>query len=172
MLPPRNVSAVTSGMGGGVQTQTTKLSPEIAIRLSTADWSDESAVVVLPDRIHDSDGVTYAAFRAEAQSLRASLVDAGLKVNLVIPPGARKATYEEHDATWVLPVLVNLAQLPVGTVASVIGNWITAHISRLSPKPRVRYREGHRTPDGAIDVLEIDGPGDEVVRILRERFKH
>lgn len=153
------------------ETRTTTLGAELTDRLPVDTWSEDPAVLILPERLHNADGITYAAFRQEAQSLRTALRDAGFTVHLAVPPGARKATYEEHDASWVLPILMSLGPLPMEVLGSVIGNWITAQIEKLGPKARITYREGHCSADGAIDVLEITGAADGVVRAIEARFE-
>jgi hypothetical protein len=126
-------------------------------------------VAILPDRMLVDNGAMIAAFRPDAGALRHELRQAGIHVELAVPEGASMATYEEHAADWILPAILFVAGIPVAVVTAVVANWITSKLGTDAHATTVRYREGHCGVDGRVDVLEIDGPGDEVAQILRER---
>ncbi len=159
-------------MGQELVTREVDLSPDVTGGLSPDQWpGDLPAVVILPDRVGDIGGVVYAAYLPETQGLRACLLEAGLTVHLATPPNAKNVTYEEHDASWVLPVVLAVGQLPIAVVAQLVANWLQVRLYEAEVPTQVRYREGRLEPDGTLRVVEIEGPSDQVVRTLRARPK-
>lgn len=144
--------------------------PEELLDAHSASLLPQDAdILILPDRVVPSEAETVAAFRPEAQALRVHLQSGGLRTTLAAPPGSKKATYEEHAADWVLPTVLFAAGLPVSVAAGVVANWISARLGSRAAATRVRYREAHLRTDGGVDVTEMEGPGDQIVAVLRER---
>jgi hypothetical protein len=129
----------------------------------------EGSFVLLPDDVRDVDGTLTAFFRTDAQALRVRASNAGLKPVLLAPDGAEVAGYSEYAADWVLPVVVTAAlSIPSAVVADVIHDGIANKPESGGAAPTVRYREAVVDGD-RVRVREIEGPADEVERLLRER---
>jgi hypothetical protein len=125
--------------------------------------------VVLPERIREVRGSEVAPFRHEVQQLRAYIRASGRTVALAVPEGAETAAYQEHAAEWVLPIVLFTASIPVGVACNLFANWIW---SLMGPKPdsddTVHVRLARELPDGTLEMLEVRGRVEDVVRVLRE----
>jgi hypothetical protein len=146
--------------------------PHLPADEEIARLSERGALVIFPDGVSAVRGESVAAFRAGAQELRVNAKRAGLDVEVVVPPGAKPGQYSEHDADWVLPLILSV---PAATIATLIANQIQRWIDDWyrqgrSRTPTVRYREVVVDDDSSrTEVKEIEGPAEEVVQWLRER---
>ena len=126
-------------------------------------------IFILPDRVVEQDGKVFAAFRPETQALRVLFQDAGYKVTLPAPKGAKRGGYEEHDASWVLPVVLTAAGLPIGIISSLVADWIKSK-TRSKDSPQVLYRHvTMETAEADIELVEISGTADEIAQLLGSR---
>jgi hypothetical protein len=126
-------------------------------------------LVLLPDDVSEVEGEMVASFREAAQRLRVGAKEAGVPVELVCPPGARRSVYRERAADWVLPYVLSI---PTGVVIGLIVNEIqrVLNAARRSGQaiPTFRFREVV-IEDGRTTVRELSGPADELLLTLRER---
>jgi hypothetical protein len=131
----------------------------------------DGALVLLPDRVSLVGNETVAAFREDAQALRVRGREAGLRVELSAPAGARLGVYREHAAEWILPVAVFLGAQAANVISNLIANeiqrrldaWRGTHTGRA---PAVRYRELLLQGDD-VHVREVEGSAEEIVALLR-----
>ena len=130
-------------------------------------------LVLLPDQIVERDGQLIAGFRSDAQALRVRAGEAGIDVELVLPGGATPGIYSEHAADWVLPLILGVPGSAVGTlIANELQRRINAWREHRgsSAQPTTRYRELVLSADGSdAKIVEIEGPAEEVVQVLREK---
>lgn len=129
-------------------------------------------LMILPDRIEQSQDELIAAFRRDAQEMRVTGKETGLEVELYSPPGARLGVYEEHAADWILPAVASFSLSIAGTL---VANLIQARIDawkaddhQEQDMPVVRYRELDIDGDHTR-LREIEGPADQVRDMLRAR---
>jgi hypothetical protein len=129
-----------------------------------------TTLVLIPDDLAQVDNDVVAGFRVDAQDLRVAALEAGLPVEVALPPGARAGHYTEHAADWVLPLIL-------GTPAAVVATLIATHVQRrldawraggTSRTPLVRYREVVAENSREVRIREIEGPAEEVLNWLRE----
>jgi hypothetical protein len=126
-------------------------------------------LVILPEEIGNDDGTLTAFFRSDAQELRVRARQAGLTPLLLAPEGAEVAAYSEFTADWVLPVVVAAGlAIPTGVVTALVHDRIDTPSHEHVAPPIVRYREAV-IDHGRVRLREIEGPADEVERLLRER---
>jgi hypothetical protein len=126
-------------------------------------------LVILPEEVGEVDGKLTAFFRPEAQALRAKAMQAGLTPLMLAPEGAEVAGYSEFAADWVLPVIVAASlAIPAQIVADVLVDRIAEAGHGPGAPLIVRYREAV-TDQKRVCVREIEGPAQEVERLLRER---
>lgn len=130
------------------------------------------AVLVVPDKLFNTSKGEFAGYREDTQSLRVFLSQEGLKVQLATPPGAKAVSYEEHDAIWVLPLVVTVVG---GTAANVLSqtliNWLQKRKKEFGDLEAVklRYREGELDlSTGKLTVREVEGPIDAVIEAVIE----
>ena len=130
-------------------------------------------LVLLPDQLVERDGERIAGFRQDAQALRVRAMEAGIDVELVLPNGAKPGIYSEHDADWVLPLILSV---PGGVIAVLVANELQRLLDAwreqrgASAQPTTRYRELVLSADGSeAKVVEIEGPAEDVILVLRER---
>lgn len=132
-------------------------------------------VAIIPDNLLTTSSGMVAGYRPETQSLRVFLREQGLSVALATPTGARTASYEEHDATWVLPLLLSI---PAGVVSGVLSTYVTDWLKRERKKVPdeeaqaviVRYREAELVAStGKIVVRELEAPLDTLIEVLETR---
>ena len=134
------------------------------VRATGAPRTDE--IFILPDRVVERDGKVLAAFRPETQALRVLFRDAGYEVKLPAPEDATRGRYEEHDDSWVLPIILTAAGLPIGIVSALVVDWIKSKIGSKE-SPRVLYRHATiETADADIEILEISGTVDDIAQLL------
>jgi hypothetical protein len=132
-----------------------------------APFVDEAALVLLPNTLSTSSGRSVAGFRHGAQELRVAARQAGVQVEVLLPPGAEPGHYSEHDADWVLPLVLGV---PASVIAGLIVGQIQAWLSREKRGdrvPTVRYREIFLEAD-RCRLREIEGPADEVIDWLKD----
>lgn len=156
-------------MTDSVSERTNRLPEDLVARETIELARSRGTVTLLPDRVTKHEGRTLAAFRPDTAELRAVLRDSGVGVELAAAPDAELATYSEHSADWVLPVVLFVSGIPVGVVTGVIANWLTVKLGTDAKNTIVHYREGHVRTDGSIDVVEVSGPRDEIAKLLKER---
>jgi hypothetical protein len=116
--------------------------------------------------VGSSDAKPWASFRPAAKEIKQSLERHGLQVVFAVEPGISPTVYVEHDAAWVLPIILSL---PIGTVSAAVGNIISDLIMRSARNRTVVYREAILTPSGKLSVREIEGPAEDVAKVLRQR---
>ena len=85
----------------------------------------------MPDRLGGSDGSTFASYREDAQSIRVFLNERGVRTEFATPVDARRGVYEEHDVTWVLPVIATLAGGGLMVSTPLIVDWIRDRLRGL-----------------------------------------
>ena len=147
----------------------TRLSEQISSLVKTVGPPASDEIFILPDRVVEQDGKTFAAFRPETQALRVLLRDAGFNVKLPAPEGAIKGGYEEHDDSWILPVILTAAGLPISIVGSLVVEWIKSKTSSKE-SPQILYRQATiETSEAEIELLEISGTADEIAQLLGSR---
>lgn len=128
--------------------------------------------MLFPDTVSPVQGELVAGFRAGSQELRVHAKRAGLDVELVIPEGAKPGQYSEHNADWVLPLILSV---PAGVVSSLIATRVQAWIDQSTKRgwsrmPTVRFREVIVEDETLkVEVREVEGPADEIVGWLLER---
>lgn len=136
---------------------------------------DPASILIFPDRVSESQGATYAGFRADAQALRLFLTNAGVRTDLATPAGAKRAVYEEHNATWVLPTLVAVVGSGVFSIATpFVVDWIRSRFASISEKDRsqmrLRYREAELNLEtGQLHMCEIEGDPEAVAAAIEAR---
>lgn len=126
------------------------------------------ALLILPEEIAEPRGTLTAFFRVDAQELRVRAEEAGMDARLLAPGGADLAGFSEFAADWVLPVLVASVLTVPSTVAAEM---IYDHINKSRGEAASRvvlYREAVIS-DGRVRLRELEGPAEEVARLLRER---
>jgi hypothetical protein len=129
-------------------------------------------LVLFPDTVSLVQGELVAGFRGGSQELRVHAKRAGLDVELVVPEGAKPGQYSEHDADWVLPLILSVS---TGVVSSLIATRVQAWIDQSSERgwsrmPTVRVREVIVDDETSkVEVREVEGPADEIVGWLLER---
>jgi hypothetical protein len=147
----------------------TRLSEQISSLVKIVGPPANDEIFILPDRVVEQDGKAFAAFRPETQALRVLFQDAGFKVKLLAPEGAKRGGYEEHDDSWVLPVVLTAAGLPIGILSSLVADWIKSK-ARSKDSPRVLYRHATiETAEADIDLVEISGTAEEIAQLLASR---
>jgi hypothetical protein len=125
--------------------------------------------VVLPERIREVRGSAVAPFRREVQQLRGYIRENGHSVALALPEGVETAAYQEHAAEWVLPIVLFAADVPVSVACNLFANWIWSIIGPArDSEDGVHVRLAHELPDGTLELLEVRGNVEDVVRVLRE----
>jgi hypothetical protein len=135
---------------------------------------DPSGILIFPDRVHESRGVTYAGFRADAQAIRLALAEAGVPTNFATPRGAKRAVYDEHHATWVLPTVVGIMGSGVlGIATPFIVDWIRSRFASISEKDRsqvkLQYREAELNLEtGQLHMYEIEGDPEGVAAAIQQ----
>jgi hypothetical protein len=133
-----------------------------------AELGDEGHLVLLPDRLDDTDEGLLASFRDDAQVFRVAARQQGLRVTILMPDGAKPAVYREHAADWVLAAVV---AVPGGAISMLIGNEIQRRLDKWRGEgsteiPNLIYREAVRVGD-EVRMRELIGPADEVADLLR-----
>jgi hypothetical protein len=130
-------------------------------------------LVLLPDQLVERDGEMIAGFRQDAQALRVRAMEAEINVELVLPDGAKSGIYSEHDADWVLPLILSV---PGGAIGTLVANEVQRLLDAWREKggasshPTLRYREVVLSADDSeAKVVEIEGPAEDVIQVLRER---
>jgi hypothetical protein len=148
-----------------------ELQPEIGTQIDT-EALDGADVAIVPDNFLTTAEGLVAGYRTDTQSVRVFLGSRGLKVVLATPPGARAASYEEHDATWVLPLVLGIpASVVSGVLTSYMTDWLKRQREQIAdeeaPAISVQYREAELDPStGRILVREIQAPVDELIKVL------
>jgi len=136
---------------------------------------DAGSILILPDRIYESQGTKYAGFRYDAHEMRLSLTASGVTTELATPPGTKPAIYDEHHAAWELPTLVGILGSGVFEIAGpFVVSWIRSKIASISEKDRsqlkLRYREAELNLEtGQLRVCEIDGDPEAVAAAIEAR---
>jgi hypothetical protein len=131
-------------------------------------------LLILPDVVTLQQAGDVAGFREDAQALRVTALEAGVEVELALPPHAKAGVYSEHSAEWVMPLFAFL-----GSGAASVGWNLTSNViqrkldlwraSGQTRTPEVRFRELVVPSDGGPwRVREIEGPADAVIGCLRE----
>lgn len=132
-----------------------------------AELAAGADLLLLPDRVDTKpDGTTIASFREEAQAFRVNAMREGIAVEMVRPEGSTLAAYREHAAEWILPALL---AGPIPIVINLISNHIQRWIDDRAEgdrMPNLRYREAH-LESGSVRVRELEGPADEVLKVLQ-----
>jgi hypothetical protein len=129
-------------------------------------------LVLFPDELSEVGGESVAGFRPDAQVLRVIAIDNDIPVDLAIPAGSRAGIYVEHDADWVLPLVLSVpsqvaAALIVAYLERRLEGWREGHETRT---PTVRYREVIVESEASVTkVREIEGSAPEVIEWLTTR---
>lgn len=138
--------------------------PSVAV---LAPFVDRAALVLLPDSLSTANGQTIAGFRDGTQQLRIAARQAGVHVEVLLPPGAEPGRYSEHDADWVLPLVLGVpASVIAALIAAQVQSWL-ARAKHGDRVPTVRYREIVVQGD-RCRLREIEGPADEVIDWLQD----
>jgi hypothetical protein len=129
----------------------------------------DGTVIMLPDRLEETDGQLVAAFRLDAQGMRVAATEAGLTPILYAPAGAELAMYTENAADWVLPVIVAAVLAFPGQIgATLAADWIEAQMHQQPTAQTVIYREAI-VQQGSLKLYEIEGAPGDVTQLLRSR---
>jgi hypothetical protein len=126
-------------------------------------------LVLIPDTISEVSGRPVAGFRPDAQALRVLAAEAGIEVELAHPDDVEPGIYSEHDADWVLPLMLELTN---GVTAGLVANYLQRRLDEWrghnSGTPTARHREVISDGDSKI-VRELEGPAPEVIDWLRSK---
>lgn len=123
----------------------------------------------LPERLDQVSGQRVAAFRPTAHELRVVLRNGGLDPALIVPDGYRKGSWQEHSDTWVLPVILTAATVPVTVLANLMTTWLQSKFGGGDDRATLVYREIEIRPDGHKRFIEVRGKPSVVIRALEER---
>jgi hypothetical protein len=129
-------------------------------------------LLIFPDKLFETREGKFAGYREETQSVRVFLREHGLRIQLASPPDTKAVSYEEHDVTWVLPLVVSIVG---GAGANVISHYLLRWLERRKGELRetegvkVRYREGELDlSKGKLTVRELEAPLGALMEALNE----
>lgn len=141
--------------------------------LDTSILDSAQDLLILPNNATFNELPKEHLFASNAKEVLYVLLESNINASMYQDTRDRRQLILKFDLV-ILPMLYFVASAASGVALGVLSNWIYDKYvknSKGDDQPSIRYESAERTADGSVRWRRIEGPANQVCRLLRQESK-